>query len=86
MSLVQGLRRRANQVIDTGLSYLPPDTVAHLANASTELLRAARALADEQIAWNGRHVARADEIRRRRQGSAAPAADRLSTDGPSRPD
>jgi hypothetical protein len=86
MSLVDSLRRRANLVIDTGLSYLPADTVSHLGNASTELLRAARALLDEQILWNGRHVARAEEIRLRRRAAGAPAAPGLTVDGPSRPD
>jgi len=86
MSLVHGLRRRANLVIDTGLSYLPANTVSHLGNASTELLRAARALLDEQILWNGRHVARAEEIRLRRRAAGAPAAPGLTVEGPSRPD
>jgi hypothetical protein len=66
MSIVKGLSRRANHALDTGLSFLPRATVVHLGNASTELLRAVRAIVDEQITWNGRHVARAEEIRRER--------------------
>lgn len=66
MSIVKGLSRRANRALDTGLSFLPQETVVHLGNASTELLRAVRAIVDEQITWNGRHVARAEEIRRER--------------------
>lgn len=85
MSVVKSLRRRANRVLDTGLSFLPAETVVHLGNASSELLRAARALIDEQIVWTGRHVDAAAAIRReRRAGGGAPTD--LATEGPSRPD
>lgn len=91
MSVVNGLRRTANQLIDTGLSYLPQPTVEHLGNASTELLKAVRILIDEQIAWNARHVANAERIRRERQAARAREAPQdafepLATEGPSRPD
>ncbi len=87
MSWVKGVRRVVNGAVDTGLSFLPPETVAHLGRASTELLLAARAVIDEQIVWNGRHVERAAAIRGARRGRAsAPAPDDLATEGASRPD
>lgn len=87
MSLVRTIRRAVNEVVDTGLSYLPPDTVSHLARASSELLLAARAVIDEQIVWNGRHVERAAGIREaRRAGRESSPAPDLATEGPSRPD
>ncbi|HEX7126731.1 MAG TPA: hypothetical protein VF406_13320 [Thermodesulfobacteriota bacterium] len=86
MSWISAVRRVVNEAVDTGLSFLPPDTVSHLGRASTELLLAARAVIDEQIAWNGRHVERAAAIREaRRARASAPPAD-LATEGASRPD
>lgn len=72
MSWVKTIRRALNEAVDSGLSYLPPETVAHLGRASTELLLAARAVIDEQIYWNGRHVERAAAIRVSRR-AAVPA-------------
>ncbi len=88
MSIVNGLRRTANRLIDTGLSYLPQPAVEHLGNASTELLKAVRALIDEQITWNARHVANAERIRRERRAAQAQAEplEPLAAHGPSRPD
>ncbi len=87
MSWVKTIRRAVNETIDTGLSFLPPETVTHLGRASEELLLAARAVIDEQIVWNGRHVERAAAMREARRGGHAPAGDPdLATEGASRPD
>ncbi|HEY8368648.1 MAG TPA: hypothetical protein VIM86_04960 [Thermodesulfobacteriota bacterium] len=86
MSWITAVRRVVNEAVDTGLSYLPPDTVAHLERASTELLLAARAVIDEQIRWNSRHVERAAAIREARRARAEAPSPDLATEGASRPD
>lgn len=86
MSWLKAIRRTVNEAVDTGLSYLPPETVSHLGRASTEVLLAARAVIDQQIVWNDRHVERAGAIRERRRAGAADPEAALATEGASRPD